>query len=179
MRRDFSMSRCEIRTPEGRRPRRLPHGVKGNFAPRREKDGADAEVWGAAQPNKNAGVFIRRQGSVSGAQQKMRPLREGPKRAEVKRVPRGCWMRGAAFPTLSCFRGRRACPSVALCRHLFSVRGARGSDLSTLYSALAASLASSSLALSALRMTKKPQTATPTTITQSMTIRNICHMGIL
>ena len=44
LRRDFSMDRCEIRTPEGRRPRRLPHGVKGNFAPRREKDGADASL---------------------------------------------------------------------------------------------------------------------------------------
>ena len=42
LRRDFSMSRCEIRTPVGRRPRRLPYGVKGNFAPRREKDPADA-----------------------------------------------------------------------------------------------------------------------------------------
>ena len=44
LRRDFSMSRCEIRTPVGRRPRRLPYGVKGNFAPRREKDPADAEM---------------------------------------------------------------------------------------------------------------------------------------
>ena len=59
LRRDFSMSRCEIRTPEGRRPRRLPHGVKGNFAPRREKDGADA------------GILTRTPlASVSGAQQK-------------------------------------------------------------------------------------------------------------
>ena len=53
------MSRCEIRTPEGRRPRRLPHGVKGNFAPRREKDPADA------------GILMRTPlASVSGAQQK-------------------------------------------------------------------------------------------------------------
>ena len=47
LRRDFSMSRCEIRTPEGRRPRRLPYGVKGNFAPRRKKDPADAYFCGA------------------------------------------------------------------------------------------------------------------------------------
>ena len=59
------------------------HGGEGNFGRQGEKDPADAEVWGAAQPNKNAGVFIRRQGSVSGAQQiKIPQMRCG----DVKRM---------------------------------------------------------------------------------------------